>query len=173
MLSDPRQQQLLKTTKTRHMKYHNTITRLANGMTFHSKAEAARWIVLAKRQKNKEIFALKRQLKYTFKCGITYIADFCYCVPTVGDNWRSVTEDVKGVETEAFKIKAALMAHEFKPVQIIKVNSAEADAVVAAFNAEWEASHGKRVQNQRAKVQPVAGRSAGASKARSGHQRRH
>lgn len=92
-------------------KYGNKKTYI-DGIKFDSKAEAARYLELLLLEKGKIICGLKLQPKYLLqgsfrhngKCerAIHYVADFSYyeC-----DTEKEVVEDVKGVETDVFKIK--------------------------------------------------------------------
>lgn len=110
-----------------------------DGMTFDSRKEYRRWCVLRQMERTGQITGLKRQTKYELipaqyrtvetgerykrdipaKCiragdpktkdvciekSCVYIADFEY-----RENGRLVVEDVKGVRTEAYKIKRKLM----------------------------------------------------------------
>jgi reverse gyrase len=88
-------------------KYHNVKTTL-DGLTFDSKAEAERYAFLKLLQRIGEISDLELQPVFRFEVkGIVvckYIADFAYrdkrgCL---------IVEDVKGVRTAAFNIKAKL-----------------------------------------------------------------
>ena len=96
-------------------KYGNKKTE-ANGITFDSKAEANRWAYLSMLVKAGEISGLELQPVYVLapsvkfeyatraKPELRYRADFAYV-----ENGAKVVEDVKGVETEAFRIKRHLM----------------------------------------------------------------
>ena len=108
-------------------KYHNRKT-VFGGMEFDSKKEAERYAELKMLEKLGVIQHLERQKKYELipsqelptpisektgankgymkkiERGITYVADFVY----VKDG-QTIVEDVKGVRTEAYKIKRKLM----------------------------------------------------------------
>lgn len=87
-------------------KYKNVPT-IIDGIRFPSKAEAARYQELKLRVKAKQIGRLKLHPRFklivhgTLIC--TYVADSEYI-----EDGGLVVEDVKGVETQAFKIKATL-----------------------------------------------------------------
>ena len=96
-------------------KYGNRKTEVA-GIMFDSKAEANRWCDLMLLVKAGQISCLELQpvyvlapsVKFTFasrsKPELRYRADFTYL-----RNGVQIVEDVKGVETEVFKIKRHLM----------------------------------------------------------------
>ena len=86
-----------------------------DGITFDSKKEAHRYLVLKAMQEAGEIDHLQMQVKYELippckriskgtERGINYIADFVYT-----ENGNIVVEDVKGVKTDVYKIKKKLM----------------------------------------------------------------
>ena len=95
-------------------KYHNKKTTI-DGITFDSKAEAARWKELKLMERAGIITELHRQpvfdLTPNFRCNghfyrrMQYIADFSY-----KENGILVVEDVKGVRTKEYLIKRKLMA---------------------------------------------------------------
>lgn len=99
------------------MKYHNKLTEV-DGITFHSKKEARRWGELKLLQKAKKISGLERQVKFSLDINgehiCNYFADFCY-VSTKGDFFvpnpapYKIVEDVKGVRTPLYRLKAKLM----------------------------------------------------------------
>jgi hypothetical protein len=91
--------------------------RTVDGVCFDSKAEAARWCVLRAMERAGRIKDLERQVSYVLcrpytrkdgtRCrGVTYRADFRYL--EAGTN-KIVVEDVKGVATEAYRIKKAFL----------------------------------------------------------------
>ncbi len=101
-------------------KYRNRPT-FVDGLRFDSMAEARRWTELQILEKAGDIKNLKRQAP--FACVVNgehvckYIADFTY-----EKNSRFIAEDVKGVETALFKLKAALLhACHGLDVEIVKV----------------------------------------------------
>lgn len=92
----------------RRRKYNNIPT-FVDGMRFESKAEAARYGQLQLLAKAGEIKDLRRQVRYPFvvnglKIG-TYVSDFDYTTK----EGSKVVEDVKGVRTAMFRLKARLM----------------------------------------------------------------
>jgi hypothetical protein len=89
-------------------KYRNVRT-VVDGIAFDSKAEATRYAELRLMLDAGTIYGLRLQPRYPLtvngvKVG-TYVADFAY-VDAAGDD---VVEDVKGVRTPVFKLKAKLM----------------------------------------------------------------
>ncbi len=103
-------------------KYHNRKTTV-NGVTFDSAAEARRYGELRLLERAGVIEGLKLQPKYElqpkFKRGkrtiraITYAADFAYT-----EDGKTVAEDVKGVKTEAFKLKAKLFEFRYPEIEL-------------------------------------------------------
>ncbi|AWN22196.1 hypothetical protein DKM44_02230 [Deinococcus irradiatisoli] len=71
------------------------------GITFDSKAEAKRYDDLQAMEKDGKIVGFMRQPVFYLPGGTRYVADFLI----FWADGRVTTEDVKGVETEAFKIK--------------------------------------------------------------------
>lgn len=96
-------------------KYRNKITEL-DGIKFHSRKEAARYSELKLLEKSKAISDLRLQVKYELipklvingktERAISYVADFVY-IDNVYSN--EIVEDVKGMQTDIFKIKYRLM----------------------------------------------------------------
>lgn len=105
-------------------KYRSAKTNI-NGINFDSKKEARRWVELCAMQRQGLIQGLDRQVKFllipsqreetTDKNGkpkqgkviereCAYYADFVYY-----ENGERIVEDVKGIRTEAYKIKRKLM----------------------------------------------------------------
>lgn len=90
-------------------KYHAVKTSF-NGIVFDSKKEAHRYYELSILQAAGEISDLQRQVTYELipkqdgERPCTYKADFVY-----RENGKTVVEDVKGVRTDAYKIKRKLM----------------------------------------------------------------
>lgn len=92
-----------------------------NGHTFDSKAEARRyaelWLMndkgLIQNLELQPSFVLAPSVKYEgssrAKPALRYVADFSYI-----ENDKLIVEDVKGMETQAFKIKRHLMKHVYK-----------------------------------------------------------
>lgn len=114
-------------------KYRNekTVRIMPNGEEheFHSKKEAERYDALMLMQANGEIRNLKLQVRYclqeaytTFEGdpvkSIDYIADFVYERRTAPDNygqryWLPVVEDVKGMRTRDYALKAKLFRNRY------------------------------------------------------------
>lgn len=114
-------------------KYRNekTVRIMPNGEEheFHSKKEAERYDALMLMQANGEIRNLKLQVRYclqeayiTFEGdpvkSIDYIADFVYERRTAPDNygqryWLPVVEDVKGMRTRDYAMKAKLFRNRY------------------------------------------------------------
>ena len=104
----------------RNNKYHNRKV-IVDGDTFDSQKEYRRFRELKLLERTGEITGLKRQVKYVLirsqrdeygkvierEC--SYYADFVYR----DKQGRTHVEDVKGVETEAFKIKKKLMLERY------------------------------------------------------------
>lgn len=102
-------------------KYHNRKV-LYEGIKFDSKKEAIRYKELKLLEKTHEIAGLSLQPryelipKYTDNKGdhiraVTYIADFTYY-----DNQlkKQIIEDVKGMQTDVYKIKKKLLEYKLK-----------------------------------------------------------
>ena len=89
-------------------KYKNIFTEI-DGIKFHSKKEAARYVNLKILDKAGEIRELDMQVRYTINVGTmkvcTYIADFTY----IDKYGTKIVEDVKGIRTAIYKLKAKLM----------------------------------------------------------------
>lgn len=98
-------------------KYHNVKTTV-NGITFDSRKEAERYIVLKALEKTGTIqnlrlqvpFELSKPYKIAGKTvnGTKYIADFVYT-----QNGKEIVEDVKGVKTAAYRIKRNWMHEKY------------------------------------------------------------
>ena len=92
----------------RPTKYRNKPTEV-DGIKFASKAEARRYSDLKLLERAGEISDLKLQPRYPLTVNgllvCTYVADFDY---VEARDERTVTEDVKGVKTKDFIIKAKL-----------------------------------------------------------------
>jgi hypothetical protein len=88
-------------------KYRNVPT-IVDGIRFDSKAEAARWQELKIMQVGGLISGLHRQVRYDLFAGIKYVSDFEY-----ERDGRLVTEDVKGIQTPVFKLKAKLFRERY------------------------------------------------------------
>ena len=93
----------------RRTKYRNVPTRI-DGIRFASKAEARRYQHLKLVQAAGRIHNLRLQPRYPIMVKgalvCTYVADFSYSEIPSG---RYVVEDVKGVRTAIYRLKAKLM----------------------------------------------------------------
>jgi len=92
----------------KHSKYGNKKS-IVDGIIFHSKREAKRWVKLKLMVKAGEIGFLERQVPYELNEGGThslkYYADFRY-VTKAGE---LVVEDAKGAKTKVYLKKRRLM----------------------------------------------------------------
>lgn len=92
-----------------YSKYRSIRTEV-DGIKFHSKVEARRYIDLKRQQQQGRIDGLRLQPRYkiqhplTGKLICTYVADFTYERDGV-----TVIEDVKGVLTDTYRLKKKLM----------------------------------------------------------------
>lgn len=95
-------------------KYRNVKVTTPDGK-FDSKRELKRWQELKLLEKAKQIFNLRRQVKYelipkqrhsddTMERAVTYVADFVYTA-----SLHTVVEDCKGFRTPEYVIKRKLM----------------------------------------------------------------
>lgn len=101
-------------------KYHNRKT-IVDNIIFDSRLEANRYCELKLLERSGEIFDLKLQprflLQENFKYKdktyrkIEYVADFEYI-----ENGQVVVEDVKGMQTEVFKIKMKLLLNKYPEI---------------------------------------------------------
>jgi len=94
---------------------YNAVRTSVDGISFQSKKEARRYGELKLLEKAGEISGLQLQARWPLMCGITclktpsgrdmvYISDFNY-----RENGRLVIEDVKGMRTDLYKLKRAIM----------------------------------------------------------------
>lgn len=93
-------------------KYGNIRT-VVDGVNFASRAEAKRYQELKLLERGGEIHSLVLQPRYKLRgkngnVVCTYVGDFQYADRRQGNDGHYVVEDVKGVKTDAFRIKAAL-----------------------------------------------------------------
>lgn len=101
-------------------KYKNKPTHI-DGIRFASKAEARRYQELKFLERGGEINGLKLQPRYPLEMNgekiCTYVADFEY-----RERYDElITEDVKGVQTPAFKLKAKMFKAQYgREVRITK-----------------------------------------------------
>ncbi len=113
-------------------KYHAQKTTI-NGITFDSKLEAERFRQLMLLEKAGKIYALRLQPEFQILHGYInaktgekikstyYIGDFEYIEK--GDNGENevIVEDVKGVETDSFRIKWKLVRRAYPEYHFRKV----------------------------------------------------
>ena len=98
-------------------KYHAKKT-VVDGITFDSKREADRYLVLKSMEEDGAIEDLRRQVRYELIPAfdvdgrhyrpVYYVADFVY---REGD--REVVEDVKGMRTDVYRLKSKLFAYRY------------------------------------------------------------
>lgn len=89
-----------------------------NGITFDSRAECNRYILLSDMEKKGEISNLRHQVPFEIQPGfeihghkqraIKYVADFVY----TDSNGVEHVEDVKGMATKEYIIKRKMMAYQ-------------------------------------------------------------
>lgn len=113
-----------------HQKYGNQRVTDAEGMKFDSKAEHRHWLHLSMLARAGKIVNLRRQVTFELAPAQTfqrrddlgmflpgqvvktrplrYVADFTY---TVADTGEEVVADVKGAQTDVWRIKRVLMKH--------------------------------------------------------------
>lgn len=98
-------------------KYHAVKTTV-DGITFDSKAEARRYGELKLMHRAGEIRGFGIQPSFVLSGGIRYRPDFIVC----GKDGTVWAEDVKGVETQAFKLKRKLWEKEYPwlPLRVVK-----------------------------------------------------
>nr|UVN09003.1 MAG: protein of unknown function DUF1064 [Bacteriophage sp.]UVN09275.1 MAG: protein of unknown function DUF1064 [Bacteriophage sp.] len=98
-------------------KYHAKKTTV-DGITFDSKREADRYLVLKGMEEDGTIEDLRRQVRYELVPAfdvdgrhyrpICYVADFVY-----RENGHEIIEDVKGMKTDTYRIKSKLVAYRY------------------------------------------------------------
>lgn len=98
-------------------KYHAKKT-CVDGITFDSRREADRYLVLKSMEEDGAIEDLRRQVRYELVPAfdvngkhyrpIFYVADFVY-----RENGHEVIEDVKGIKTDVYRLKAKLVAYRY------------------------------------------------------------
>ena len=98
-------------------KYHAKKTTV-DGITFDSRREADRYLVLKSMEKDGDIEDLRRQVRYELVPAfdvdgkhyrpVYYVADFTY-----RENGHEIIEDVKGVKTDVYRLKAKLVAYRY------------------------------------------------------------
>lgn len=103
----------------RSSKYHAKKT-VVDGITFDSRKEADRYLVLRGLEEDGSIEDLRRQVRYELVPAfdadgkhyrpVFYVADFVYVDKETG---KEVVEDVKGVRTDVYKLKSKLFARRY------------------------------------------------------------
>lgn len=101
-------------------KYHAKRTSV-DGITFDSKREADRYLVLKSMEEDGAIDGLRRQVRYELIPAfdvdgrhyrpVFYVADFVYM-----EDGEEVVEDVKGVVTDVYRLKSKLFARRYGKV---------------------------------------------------------
>ena len=105
----------------RKSKYRNVPT-VIDGHRFASKAEAARYSELKLLESQRVVRWFIRQPRFDLPDGITYVADFLvvWAADELSFEPGQVTvEDVKGVETDVFKLKKKLFESRFGELTLI------------------------------------------------------
>lgn len=98
-------------------KYHAKKT-VVDGITFDSKREADRYLVLKSMEEDGTIEDLRRQVRYELIPAfdvdgrhyrpVFYVADFVYV-----EDGKEVVEDVKGMRTDTYRLKSKLFARRY------------------------------------------------------------
>lgn len=98
-------------------KYHAKKTTV-DGITFDSRREADRYLVLKRMEEDGVIEALRRQVRYELVPAfdvdgrhyrpVYYVADFVYV-----EDGKEVVEDVKGMRTDVYRLKSKLFARRY------------------------------------------------------------
>lgn len=101
-------------------KYHAKKTTV-NGITFDSRREAHRYLVLKSMEEDGAIKDLRRQVRYELVPAFDvdgnhyrpmfYVADFVYV-----EDGKEVVEDVKGMATDVYRLKSKLFARRYGKV---------------------------------------------------------
>lgn len=101
-------------------KYHAKKTTV-DGITFDSRREADRYLVLKSMEEDGAIEDLRRQVRYELVPAFDvdgkhyrpafYVADFVYV-----EDGKEVVEDVKGMATDVYRLKSKLFARRYGKV---------------------------------------------------------
>lgn len=101
-------------------KYHAKKT-VVDGVTFDSKREANRYLVLKGMEEDGTIKDLRRQVRYELVPAfdvdgrhyrpVYYVADFVYV-----EDGKEICEDVKGMRTDVYRLKSKLFARRYGKV---------------------------------------------------------
>ena len=99
-------------------KYHARKTTV-DGITFDSRKEADRYLVLKGMEEEGAIENLRRQVRYELVPAfdvdgrhyrpVCYVADFVYV-----EDGKEVVEDVKGMRTDVYRLKSKLFARRYR-----------------------------------------------------------
>lgn len=91
---------------------------MVDGITFDSRKEADRYLVLKGMEEDGAIEDLRRQVRYEIVPAfdvdgrhyrpVFYVADFVYV-----EDGKEVVEDVKGMRTDVYKLKSKLFARRY------------------------------------------------------------
>lgn len=100
----------------RALSKYRAIPTLVNGIRFASKAEAARYQELLDEQAAGQIRWFIRQPSFDLPAGLRYVADFL----VVWTDGTVSVEDVKGMETDVFKMKRKLFEAQYQNLTIVK-----------------------------------------------------
>lgn len=100
-------------------KYHAKKT-VVDGITFDSRKEADRYLVLKGMEEDGAIEDLRRQVRYELIPAfdvdgkhyrpVYYVADFVYVDKETS---KTVVEDVKGMRTDVYRLKSKLFARRY------------------------------------------------------------
>lgn len=82
-------------------------------LRFSSTREMTRYVELVVGEKARVIADLQTQPRFKFPMGFSYVADFSYI-----QDGRRIVEDVKGMETAAFKLKRKCFEHFFPHLEL-------------------------------------------------------
>lgn len=96
------------------MSKYKSVRTTIDGITFASKAESRRYIDLCLLKQAHCIKSFELQPKFDLPGGIKYIADF-KVTDNQGKTW---VEDVKGYQTDVFKIKAKLFKVTYPEIEL-------------------------------------------------------
>lgn len=101
-------------------KYHAKKT-CVDGITFDSRREADRYLVLKSMEEDGAIEDLRRQVRYELVPAfdvdgkhyrpVYYVADFVYV-----EDGKEIVEDVKGMRTDVYRLKSKLFAQRYDKV---------------------------------------------------------
>jgi len=93
-------------------KYNNTFVEI-DGFKLDSKREGNRYIELKVLNAKGKISNLKIHPVFKFPMGFSYEGDFQYI-----ENGKTIVEDVKGFETDVFKLKKKCFAYFYQSIEL-------------------------------------------------------